>query len=801
MINLIKLSSAAFALAAAAVFCAPAYPAVQLPAAPAKSVQQRKPVQLQTPVKMRNETKWLVYCMERGHYLKMPITELDVREFIREYMQNVDFFKLFFTAGDVQHFQDFFSPSIDVMLHQGTLLPAFSIYDKFLDRADARLEWIREIMKKPFDFSEKATFRPDRSKEEWPEDWEAANRLWENRLKYDIVNEILSYSAKKRDAEKSAEKREGAKPAEKPAGEKGAEAAGGDSAAAETEAEKVAEVVEEEEEAPKTFEEKLAKAEKEVLRRYERLIENYRKADAMEIQEIYLNTLSRLYDPHSSFLSEYYLEEFDISVRNALVGIGALLQDKDGYCTISELMPGGPAEECKQISPGDKILGVGQETGEIVDVIGMKLRNTVRMIRGKSGTKVRLLIEPASNPSARKTITLVRREIKLTTKLAKAEVYTVPVGDKTLPVGVIDLPAFYGEGGFNGESKGFSTTKDVEELLLKLKKFGVKGVILDLRRNGGGFLTEAVDLAGLFIKRGPVVQVRNAAGRTERLWDEDPKLVWDGPLIIMVSRLSASATEIVAGALQNHKRAIVVGDKSTHGKGTVQAVLNLGNFDPEQKSAAKVTVQKWYAPNGDSIQVKGVHSDIVLPSPYDYMEIGEQYKDYAMKWDSIEPDRIEEVWGYGVPEGQAEALIKKLTEQSEARQKKLDEFAFWNSQIDRVKTRWKTKDWSVNLAEREKKLADDEAFADASENREKELSKLNFKKEEILLESAKENAHTPAEKESGKNGGSASPSGDPDSELGSDEPPAFDVQLREALRIMADWIEILGEEDGKGAAK
>lgn len=188
----------------------------------------------------------------------------------------------------------------------------------------------------------KGDFQADRSKEEWPEDWEAANRLWENRLKYDIVNEILSYSAKKRDAEKSAERRGGAKPAEKPAGEKGAEVAGGDSAAAETEAEKVAEVVEEEEEAPKTFEEKLAKAEKEVLRRYERLIENYRKADAMEIQEIYLNTLSRLYDPHSSFLSEYYLEEFDISVRNALVGIGALLQDKDGYCTISELMPRRP---------------------------------------------------------------------------------------------------------------------------------------------------------------------------------------------------------------------------------------------------------------------------------------------------------------------------------------------------------------------------------------------------------------------------------------------------------------------------
>ena len=513
MMNFLKLLPVAVAIFASALFCIPAT------ASDAKPQHvQRKPISLQTSPKMRNETKWLVYCMERGHYLKMPITDLDVREFFREYMQNIDFFKLFFTAEDVQHFQDFFSPSIDVMLHQGTLLPAFSIYDKFLDRADARLEWIRERMKKPFDFSKEETFRPDRSKEEWPKNWEAANALWENRLKYDIVNEILSYSVKKNDDEKK--KKE---PADNAGQDKSAEKSA--AAPKQTEKEKFAEVVEEEVEAPKTFEEKLAKAEKEVLRRYERLIENYRKADAMEIQEIYLNTLSHLYDPHSSFLSEYYLEEFDISVRNALVGIGALLQDKDGYCTISELMPGGPAEECKLLSPGDKILGVGQETGEIVDVIGMKLRNTVRMIRGKSGTKVRLLIEPASNPSARKTITLVRREIKLTTKLAKAEIYTIPVDDKTLPIGVIDLPAFYGEGGFNGESKGFSTTKDVEELLLKLKKVGVKGIILDLRRNGGGFLTEAVDLAGLFIKRGPVVQVKNAAGKTEKLWDEDPKVV------------------------------------------------------------------------------------------------------------------------------------------------------------------------------------------------------------------------------------------------------------------------------------
>lgn len=839
--NIKKNLSILLAFLSAAFLGAPAF--AEAVAAPEKAAAPRKPISLQTSQKMRNESKWLVYCMEHGHYLRMPVSELDVREFIREYMQNVDFFKLFFTTGDVQHFQDFFSPSIDVMLRQGTLLPAFSIYDKFLDRADARLQWIKERMKKPFDFTENATFRPDRSKSEWPKDWQAANELWENRLKYDIVNEILSYSAKKHQAEKKAQEKSAAKAqaaesaqvdesaaaSQTPATEQTAQAvdadaksegakaesgaesetpAGGEPApksVAQTDGESAddaadiaeeseieseeAEVVREEEKEPKTFEEKLAKAEKEVLTRYEKLIENYRKADAMEIQEIYLNTLSHFYDPHSSFLSEYYLEEFDISVRNALVGIGAMLQDKDGYCVIAELMAGGPAEESKQLSNGDKILAVGQETGEMVDVIGVKLRNTVRMIRGKSGTKVRLLIEPASNPSARKTITLVRREIKLTTKLAKAEIYTVPVGDKTVPVGVIDLPGFYGEGGFNGESKGFSASKDVEELLGKLKAAGVKGIILDMRRNGGGFLPEAVDLAGLFIKKGPVVQVRNAAGRVEKLWDTNSKVVWDGPLIILVSRLSASATEIVAGALQDHKRAIVVGDKSTHGKGTVQAVLNLGNFDPEQKSAAKVTIQKWYTPNGESIQMKGVHPDIVLPSPYDYMEIGEQYKDYALKWDCIEPDEIQELWGYGLPKDEADKLVEKLTKQSVERQKKLEEFAFWNSQIDRVKARWNTKDWSVNLAEREKKLAEDEAFADASKKREKELAALNFKKEKILLESAKENEQAESEKKAQERKAGVMPE-DIESELDSEEPPAFDVQLREALRIMADWLSL-----------
>lgn len=754
-----------------------------------KAEKKSAPMTLQTTPKMRNETRYLVFCMERGHYLKTPITELDVREFIREYMQNLDFFKLFFTAEDVQYYQDFFAPSIDIMLRQGTLLPAYSIYEKFLERANARIDWIKKRMDEPFDFDTAETFRPDRSKEDWPANMADADKLWNKRITYDLINEILGYSLDAKKAEKQKGKKDGAaKPSSASPGEEAAALAAEPDESENMIEKEVLQTEVMEEEIPKTFEEKLAKAKKEVLRRYERLVENYAKADAVEAQEIYLNTLSRLYDPHSAFLSEYYLEEFDISVRNALVGIGALLQDKDGYCTLAELMPGGPAEECKLLKPGDKILGVGQETGEIVDVIGMKLRNTVKMIRGKENTKVRLLIEPVSNPSARKIVTLVRREIKLTTKLAKADVYTIPVGDKTVPIGVIDLPAFYGEGGLNGESKGFSTTKDVEELLTKLKAMNVKGIILDLRRNGGGFLNEAVDLAGLFIKTGPVVQVRDAGGRTNKLRDENEKIVWNGPLIILVSRLSASATEIVAGALKDHQRAIIVGDKSTHGKGTVQAVYHLQNFDPEQKSAAKVTIQKWYAPNGESIQLKGVHSDIVLPSAYDYMEIGEQYKDYAMKWDSISPDAIEHLYGYGLPQGQAEALMGLLTKQSEKRQKSLEDFALWNERLDWVKARQAKKDWSLNFKKREQELDADEKYNEHVKEVQKKLAEKNYSKQEVLLDSAKD----VEKKEAGNSDGSKD-----DYDIDSidsdidDDTPEFDVQLRESLRIMADWLEVL----------
>ena len=720
-------------------------------------------VPLQTTSKMRNETRVLVMCMENGHYSKSHrhLSDLDMREFIREYMHNIDIFKMFFTTADIQHFQDFFAQSCDIMLQQGTLLPAFSIYDKFISRAEARLDWIKWRMKQPFDLNQQATFRYDRSKENWPSSMEEADELWNRRLTLDIISEMLSYDAPKHKKSKKGKN-----------------------------AEKKNQV--ENKNAPKTFDEKLAKAKEEVLKRYERLINNWIKFDTIEIQELYLNALTEMYDPHSAFLSEYALEDFDIAIRNSLVGIGATLQEKDGYCNVLELIAGGPAQESKQIESGDKILAVGQgDDGEMVDVIGMKLRNTVRMIRGKENTKVRLLIEPSSNPSARKTVVLVRKEIKLTTKLAKASVYTVPLKDKTVPIGVIDLPAFYGENSSDDGAKGFSTSKNVEELLLKLKKFNIAGVILDLRRNGGGFLNEAVDLVGLFVKTGPVVQVKSSSERINVLGDDNPKVVWDGPLMVLVSRLSASASEIVAGALQDHKRALIVGDAHTHGKGTVQTVCPLSRFDTEQKSAAKFTIQKWYAPNGNSIQLKGVIPDIVLPSIFDNMDFGEQYKDNALEWDSISPCQIEEIYAYGLDKSQADELVQKLRKQSIQRQNTLDEFKFLKERIAWLKDRQDKKDWKLNYKERKAEIEKAEEFIDSVEKREEEFAKNNYKKEEVLLDASKEveekkNKQEKSEKTSENKLDSI------DSEIfDENNEEIFDVQLREALRVMADWLEVL----------
>ncbi|MDP0497031.1 MAG: carboxy terminal-processing peptidase [Verrucomicrobiota bacterium JB024] len=666
---------------------------------------------------MREETRYLIQCLETQHYLNQPLTELDSAGFIKAYIQDLDPQHLFFLQSEVNDYEARFGPSLHLFLDRGRLYPAFVIFEDYRDRVVERVTWARERMQGEFDFSGVDTYAPDRSEVAWPATAAEADAIWEKRIDYQVLDQILS-EIKSEDV----------------ALDETVEVADGT----------VTEVAAEAVTVPDITPEMLDEARDVILKQYERMEKSVTELEANEVQEIFLTALTHMYDPHSTYFSAASLEEFSIAMRNSLVGIGAVLQDDEGYCTIKELLAGGPAERSRELDPEDKILAVAQgKDGEFVDVVGMKLTKIVKMIRGKEGTLVRLLVRPAKgDPSDRKVVNLVRDEIKLTANLASAEVFDVPAGDVTVPIGVIELPAFYGSGDPGSDEP--STTHDVAELIGKLKDMGVKGLVLDLRRNGGGLLTEAIGLTGLFIPDGPVVQVRDVMGQVQGRADEDETVAWDGPLIVLVSRFSASASEIVAGALKNHNRAIIVGDEETHGKGTVQAIfeMNRSNFLSSVKprrGAAKVTVQKYYLPDGTSTQIKGVHSDIVLPSVNMFLPIGEDDLPNAMAWDSINPMS----WSYGVdfsPTGEpiSPALIESLRERSMERQGSLEEFSYLNENIDWVKKRREQKDYSLNLSQRLALRKEDELFQKKMKTGLRELAPLNYEGQEVLLQVTEE---------------------------------------------------------------
>jgi carboxyl-terminal processing protease len=367
-----------------------------------------------------------------------------------------------------------------------------------------------------------------------------------------------------------------------------------------------------------------------------------RKLDDQMILASYLNVLAHVYDPHSDYMGHEEMQSFGALMNLSLVGIGASLQSDDGYCKIREIVPDGPAARSGQLKVDDRIVSVAQENGEMTDLIDMPLPQAVELIRGKKGTTVRLTIIPAgaADDATRKTVSIVRDEIKLEDQQAKARIVDLP-GEKdgTQRIGLIDLPGFYGGG---PGSSGPSATKDVARLLKKLKQENVTGIILDIRRNGGGSLDEAINLTGLFIPSGPVVQVRGPDGRIEVGSDDDDATLYDGPLVVLTSRFSASASEILAGALQDYGRALIAGDPSTFGKGTVQTIMPLaqimereGLAPAEDPGALKTMISKFYRPSGKSTQIQGVKSDIVLPSLTDIPEISEIKMQNPLPWDIV----------------------------------------------------------------------------------------------------------------------------------------------------------------------
>ena len=707
---------------------------------PLAATAEREIGKLKPTTKMVGETKWVTQALQRYHYLNQSVNDIDFKEFVRIFMERFDGFHMYFLDTDREDFEVRLGLNMPTYLSDGNLYPAYKIFERFQKRSYERIDWVFERLDKPFDLTTDKTYEPDSKEAGWPKNKAEADKLWEARLTYEILNEVLSEEA----------------------GDNGDDAE-------EDPDNKVA--------AGQPSKEVLEEAVKTIRRRFERWEKTLGEYESWNVQEIFLTSLTNMFDPHSTFMSVDSLEQFNEQINNSFVGIGAQLQSEDGYCIIKMLLPGGPAKASEQLGKDDKIVGVAQGDDEFVDVIDMKLQKIVKLIKGPKNTKVRLQIVPAgADPGERKTVSLIRDEIKLTANLARAEIIEVPHGDKVVPIGLLDLPSFYG-----GRGRGSSTSIDIAELIGKLKQAGVKGLVLDLRHNGGGLLSEAVKLTGLFIPHGPVVQVKDTTGRIKKHIDRDPKTVWDGPLMVLVSRYSASASEIVAGALQDHGRALIVGDTSTHGKGTVQAIFQVDqpfvfNFRDAKRSAAKVTIQQFYLPSGRSTQNEGVSSDIVLPSANEYLPIGESDLPKALKWDKIPKLDWESFPNH--PEKSAklsEDLLATLGKASAQRQGSLEEFAYLKDSIEWFRKNREQKTYSLNLETRRAKAASDKTKKDGLEDTLKALAKDRLKATEILLDLALKQGEEPR-----------------DLNEYDEEDPDFDIHRREGLRIMAEWIDLRG---------
>ncbi len=537
----------------------------------------------------------------------------------------------------------------DILL--GNLQPAHEIFAVFQKRVEDRVKKIKALVKQPMDFKTNETVVLNRQKAPWPKDEAEADDLWRKRIENELLQEKLS---------------------EHPI-----------------------------EPGPKLVE-----------RRYDRMLRNIHEEDDEEQVKLFLDALAQAYDPHSEYLSASDLKNFSINMGLSLVGIGAMLRSEDGYAKIESLVAGGPAQTSGRLKVGDRITAVAQGSKDFVDVRDMRLDKVVEQIRGKKGTKVRLLVIPANatDPAQRKTVELVRDEIKLKDQEARADIIIKKDrnGDP-VKLGWITLPSFYAD----MDSHKKSTTKDVLALLKRLKREKIAGLVIDLRRNGGGSLEEAISLTGLFIKSGPVVQTKGANERVVISTDPDPGIAYDGPMVVLTNRQSASASEIFAAALQDYGRAVIVGDQSTFGKGTVQTMLEIGRFTSllgsrsQDDGALKLTIQKFYRIAGGSTQLHGVTSDIVLPTLTDLPEFGEGALKNALPYDEVPPAKYTK-WS-----DSHSLFINELRVRSAARVAADPEFHYVMEDMERMRKKLDDNRISLNEDVRRKEVDEQKARKEA----------------------------------------------------------------------------------------
>lgn len=600
------------------------------------------------------------------HYKKLPLNDSVSSKVFDQYLKVLDNNKLYFLKDDINKFEKYRN-QFDDFLKLGKLDAAFEIYNVFKKRVDQRIDYVNKLLKTEFDFTVNETLSVDRENEEWALNETELNELWRLRIKNDALTYILTGKDWKAASEN-------------------------------------------------------------LLKRYQNFHKIILQYEPEDVFSLYINSFTQVYDPHSDYFSPAASDNFNISMKLSLEGIGATLRTDGDYTTVVSIVAGGPAFKSGLLKEEDKIIGVAQGSdGEFVDIIGWRLDDAIQLIRGKKGTTVRLQILKSKDGvgAAPTEISIVRDEVKLEDQAAKDEILDIESDGKPFRFGVIKLPSFYTD--FEGQRLGKpdykSTTRDVQAIIKKFKEQKVDGIVIDLRNNGGGSLQEAIQLTGLFIKEGPVVQVKSSNNVIEVDKDPDPSILYDGPVAVVINRFSASASEIFSAAIQDYGRGVVIGS-NTYGKGTVQNMLDLNRSIPianKKLGQLKLTIAKFYRINGGTTQRLGVVPDVSFPSLYSADEFGEAAQVSSLPWDQIAPAQYEKYQDLS-------NVIPILVEKHEKRTGNDIEYQLLKEEVNEFRQNREKKTVSLNEEIRKKEREEAEA---RKKNREEEKAKaLGLKIEE-----------------------------------------------------------------------
>ena len=700
----------------------------------------------------------MAIMLQNSHFAKLPFDEQLSKRFLEDYLKDLDFQRLYFTQQDVDQFNESYGKRLHTLLLQGDCVDAAStIYRVFEKRVEERVAQTEKLLKGPdFDFSKDESVMMSRKTAAWPKDDKEAAELWRLQIKEAVLSEVLRREL-----------------LTKLAKEQGKADPGSD------------------DRSPKD----------KVSLRYKRFLSSVKDVDEEEIANYFLSAVARSYDPHTDYMSFREMNRFKDGMKNELVGIGALLQgEEDGATKIMGIVVGGPADREGTLKLNDRVVAVDtlntSKPEDMVDIMFMKIDKVVDLIRGKEGTYVALKVEPAAGPPGETKLVIIQRgKVEMKDEQASGEVIEMKTekgGARRL--GVITLPSFYAD----FEEGKIRCSVDVERILKRLIEEKIDGLILDLRSNGGGSLEEVRRMTGFFMDRGPVVQVKNAIGQVSVKDSENGKPIYGGPMVVMTDKSSASASEILAGALQDFNRAVIVGESSTFGKGTVQQPMDIGRMLPlfavrNRAGYLKMTIQKFYRPSGSSTQMDGVKSDVTLPSLMDGLEMGEAFLDHCLPHDRIRRAADFE------PLDPQNLFIPRLQELSRERINACKDFSYVIEDVLKTKERVKANTLSLNKAARQKDLSDSdvqqkERNAERRSRFEKmaKVDKENMKFFKLTLEDLEKGADLKAYDPSDESGNYMRRAKDETEDL--DETPKWPTGLdpvkRESFAVLRDLVDL-----------